>query len=319
MQFSEESMRSSCEPGTHTHVLQSVERGESERKLMTRKSGFTLIELLVVIAIIAILAAIIFPVFARAKEGAYRGSDITNLNSIRTALQLYRADQGAYPPQLLGYVTTYMSGPNMGQVVPANAYTGALFPRRIDAIKTLNPAYDHASMTDTTTAVWPNADPRPTGSAPIVDNNGDGNIDGADDFVDARQQYIPTSGFYMGVSPYVTANAANAAQFYKVSGFEAAEVKDLSSATKTRTELRYTLFWTSWGLLDGGNANDDPRQLGYTDPPESTVVTWDSYFRDYTAAGIPEIGRKEIILFLGGAARPFDSRMVNERSYRTMP
>ncbi len=37
---------------------------------MTRRSGFTLIELLVVIAIIAILAAILFPVFARAREKA---------------------------------------------------------------------------------------------------------------------------------------------------------------------------------------------------------------------------------------------------------
>jgi prepilin-type N-terminal cleavage/methylation domain-containing protein len=55
---------------------------------MTRKSGFTLIELLVVIAIISILAAIIFPVFAKAKESALRSSDMTSMNSIRTALQL---------------------------------------------------------------------------------------------------------------------------------------------------------------------------------------------------------------------------------------
>ncbi len=40
--------------------------------LARRKSGFTLIELLVVIAIIAILAAILFPVFARAREAAGR-------------------------------------------------------------------------------------------------------------------------------------------------------------------------------------------------------------------------------------------------------
>ncbi|MBV9866064.1 MAG: prepilin-type N-terminal cleavage/methylation domain-containing protein, partial [Abitibacteriaceae bacterium] len=42
------------------------------------KSGFTLIELLVVIAIIAILAAILFPVFAKARENARRTSCASN-------------------------------------------------------------------------------------------------------------------------------------------------------------------------------------------------------------------------------------------------
>ena len=47
-----------------------------------RKSAFTLIELLVVIAIIAILAAILFPVFARARENARRSSCQSNLKQI---------------------------------------------------------------------------------------------------------------------------------------------------------------------------------------------------------------------------------------------
>ena len=48
----------------------------------TSKRGFTLIELLVVIAIIAILAAILFPVFARARENARRASCQSNLKQI---------------------------------------------------------------------------------------------------------------------------------------------------------------------------------------------------------------------------------------------
>src|SRR5690606_40796447 len=47
-------------------------------------NGFTLIELLVVIAIIAILAAILFPVFARARENARRASCQSNLKQIRS-------------------------------------------------------------------------------------------------------------------------------------------------------------------------------------------------------------------------------------------
>ena len=49
---------------------------------MQKKKGFTLIELLVVISIIAMLAAILFPVFARARENARRTSCQSNLKQI---------------------------------------------------------------------------------------------------------------------------------------------------------------------------------------------------------------------------------------------
>src|SRR5947209_14838124 len=57
-----------------------------------RKRGFTLIELLVVIAIIAILAAILFPVFAQAREQARKTSCLSNLKQIGIALTMYRQD-----------------------------------------------------------------------------------------------------------------------------------------------------------------------------------------------------------------------------------
>ena len=54
-----------------------------------RKRGFTLIELLVVIAIIAILAAILFPVFSRAREQARKATCQSNLKQISNALMMY--------------------------------------------------------------------------------------------------------------------------------------------------------------------------------------------------------------------------------------
>ena len=55
-------------------------------------SGFTLIELLVVIAIIAILAAILFPVFAQAREKARQSACLSNLKQINVALLMYAQD-----------------------------------------------------------------------------------------------------------------------------------------------------------------------------------------------------------------------------------
>lgn len=57
-----------------------------------RRTGFTLIELLVVIAIIAILAAILFPVFARAREQARKTSCLSNMKQIVLAAIMYSED-----------------------------------------------------------------------------------------------------------------------------------------------------------------------------------------------------------------------------------
>jgi len=59
---------------------------------MSRRRGFTLIELLVVIAIIGILASMVFPVFARARESARKVVCLSNVKNIALAIQMYLAD-----------------------------------------------------------------------------------------------------------------------------------------------------------------------------------------------------------------------------------
>jgi prepilin-type N-terminal cleavage/methylation domain-containing protein/prepilin-type processing-associated H-X9-DG protein len=74
------------------NIYQSVER-------KTSRKGFTLIELLVVVAIIAVLAAILFPVFARARENARRASCMSNLKQLGLGMMQYTQDYDEKYPQ----------------------------------------------------------------------------------------------------------------------------------------------------------------------------------------------------------------------------
>ncbi len=68
------------------------------KSINSRIRGFTLIELLVVIAIIAILAAILFPVFAQAKLAAKKTADLSNMKQITTSIAIYTSDyDDTYP------------------------------------------------------------------------------------------------------------------------------------------------------------------------------------------------------------------------------
>jgi prepilin-type N-terminal cleavage/methylation domain-containing protein/prepilin-type processing-associated H-X9-DG protein len=78
--------------------------------MRTRKTGFTLIELLVVIAIIAILAAILFPVFAQAREKARAISCLSNTKQIGLGLAMYTQDYDELMPAAFASVNPVNNG-----------------------------------------------------------------------------------------------------------------------------------------------------------------------------------------------------------------
>ncbi len=86
------------------------------------RGGFTLIELLVVIAIIAILAAILFPVFARARENARRTSCMSNMKQLGLAFMQYAQDYDERMP--VGHPGTVGGVEYFG----GNGWSGGIFP-----------------------------------------------------------------------------------------------------------------------------------------------------------------------------------------------
>lgn len=85
---------------------------------MKRTHGFTLIELLVVIAIIAILAAILFPVFAKAREKARQTSCLSNMKQVMLGCVMYRSDyDGKLPRNCMAAVGCAAPGWSWNEVI----------------------------------------------------------------------------------------------------------------------------------------------------------------------------------------------------------
>lgn len=90
----------------------SAQRAFTSRDTRKRIPGFTLIELLVVVAIIAILAAILFPVFAQARDKARQTTSLSNLKQIGLAFQMYAQDYDETLPMLYYSNTAAKSEPD---------------------------------------------------------------------------------------------------------------------------------------------------------------------------------------------------------------
>lgn len=77
-----------------------------------KQHGFTLVELLIVTIILAILAAIVVPQFAATTDDARTSAFDANLAALRSAVELYRQQHGAYPGNIAATAATCINGTN---------------------------------------------------------------------------------------------------------------------------------------------------------------------------------------------------------------
>jgi len=113
------------------HEFEFTNEGKIMKRYLAMKRaplrGFTLIELLVVIAIIAILAAILFPVFAQAREKARQTSCLSNTKQLATAIAMFTQDHDEALPKAFFNDEEYYQGPSWSLPYYAGWDT-AIFP-----------------------------------------------------------------------------------------------------------------------------------------------------------------------------------------------
>lgn len=285
----------------------------------TVRRGFTMIELLTVIAIIAVLAAILFPVFATIREQARQSSTMSNLQSIYQGVKLYYEDEGRYPTSLFGYVQVQngtnrefaLGSPNLNSVVPMNQVTtlNPLYPYLFrEQVKDL-PAFSSGDELETnrsafTEAYYPLNSPLGTGSI----NNGE--LSGG-----RRVVWLATKEGTCTIHGDADLPGDTYVEqpklFYKMDAADIGPMVDangkwvVDSVTKQKVyALHYTPDWTRYsGATCDTDGNGEPRvaQLKYKNPPtERTIITYNTHHAAIAGSG------KVIALFLSGTAKKID-------------
>ena len=129
--------------------------------MRSTRGGFTLIELLIVLAIFAILAAILFPVFARAREKARQTACLSNQKQIGMSVGLYLQD---YDERLFLYATRKETSKDI-----SNSHTGIILTKEADVARSRWWNVISPYLTNRQVFVCP-SDDLPTPSEDVNDN-----------------------------------------------------------------------------------------------------------------------------------------------------
>jgi general secretion pathway protein G len=107
-----------------SRLSEKIQMNVNRVRTSVRPRGFTLVELVVVVLIMGIIAAVALPKMATSTTTAKLNSAKQSLSTIRTAIELYKNDNGAYPnaaPTLPTLLAPYLKGPFPAAPVGANA------------------------------------------------------------------------------------------------------------------------------------------------------------------------------------------------------
>ena len=273
----------------------------TSRSQQRRAAGFTLIELLVVIAIIAILTAIIFPVFATLRENARQKTAISNLHDIQNGLFQFKLDNGKYPVVLFGYaypnarmdnalaIAQQYDAANPGSNTTAQHFPG-LYPEYVK---------DPLTFTD------PNNVVKDLSLASTEYVNYLTEVDG--------QTYTLTPA---SVYPYPASPTSVSTDFYLADAYDISPKIDSSQSNllmggngnPSTYVVRYQTSWIDVGTVasqkyDNSAANPSyenyNRQLRWTNPPADTYITSDTHH-------VPN-SNKVIVLWESGTAKAIDA------------
>lgn len=254
-------------------------------------SGFTLIELLVVIAIIAILAAILFPAFAAAREKARQSSCLSNLHDIYQATSIYYLDNRKYPGVLWQWAGVNYTNldTNCGGTAAVHAYKPLYTSKKLSGDAEFScPDNPTNNKSLTVQVVYPP-------SVPL-----------AQDF--SVVGYKDTPALTQAVGNNVTFPTA-AEQFYPFDSYDIGPLLDTNGNPVKQGgsyvyDIHYSLDWTG-----ATGPNDNPNQLKYGSlaPPAETVLTWCSYHQATNGAGLVTL------ILNNGTARTMDAKTFAEK------
>jgi prepilin-type N-terminal cleavage/methylation domain-containing protein len=221
------------------------------------RSGFTLIELLVVIAIIAILAALLFPVFNRVKVGTRQTTCMSHMHAIYVAASQYKMDEGDFPIMLLGPAEQvnglpWAQGDPQPPVRAEDMKHAFLYKKYIKDIDTFHcPENVKNDQTLAVTASYPTSSPwnaiLPGGLPTIADFGFKG-------FAPA----IMTRPLYM----------------YAYDSYDATSYLAADGTTNGTYSIAYSRDWSANVPLNIPGPQDAPNQLKYQSPPnDKTIIT----------------------------------------------